>query len=83
MSTDLTSLTNEPGRTLRDRFGVLLSDDTLAKREPAVRAAEAVLQRAKDEIDRQRDELIRRLERPLRSRYDVRNVFAPRWVLRV
>ncbi len=51
MSTDLTFLTNEPGKTLRDRFGVFLSDDALANREPAVRAAEAVLQRAKDEID--------------------------------
>ena len=28
MSTDLTFLTNEPGKTLRDRFGVLLGDDT-------------------------------------------------------
>ncbi len=28
MSSDLTFLTNEPGKTLRDRFGVLLGDDT-------------------------------------------------------
>jgi hypothetical protein len=28
MSSDLTFLTNEPGSTLRDRFGVLLGDDT-------------------------------------------------------
>jgi hypothetical protein len=28
MSSDLTFLTNEPGRTLRDRFGVLLGKDT-------------------------------------------------------
>ena len=27
-STDLTFITNEPGETLRDRFGVLLGDDT-------------------------------------------------------
>lgn len=32
-----------------------------------------------DNSDAQRDELIRRIERPLLSRYDVRNVFAPRW----
>jgi len=28
MSSDLTSIANEPGMTLRDRFGVLLWDDT-------------------------------------------------------
>ncbi|MBI2848612.1 MAG: helicase [Chloroflexi bacterium] len=28
MSSDLTFITNEPGKTLRDRFGVLLRDDT-------------------------------------------------------
>jgi superfamily II DNA/RNA helicase len=28
MSTDLTFITNEPGQTLRERFGVLLRDDT-------------------------------------------------------
>lgn len=28
MSTDLTFLTNEAGKTLRDRFGALLTDDT-------------------------------------------------------
>ena len=28
MSSDLTFLTNEPGKSLRDRFGVLLGDDT-------------------------------------------------------
>lgn len=28
MSSDLTFLTNEPGKSLRDRFGVLLTDDT-------------------------------------------------------
>ena len=28
MSTDLTFITNEPGKNLRDRFGVLLGDDT-------------------------------------------------------
>ena len=28
MSTDLTFITNEPGKSLRDRFGVLLGDDT-------------------------------------------------------
>ena len=28
MTSDLTFLTNEPGKTLRDRFGVLLKDDT-------------------------------------------------------
>ena len=28
MSTDLTFITNEPGKSLRDRFGVLLEDDT-------------------------------------------------------
>jgi len=27
-SSDLTFITNEPGKTLRDRFGVLLRDDT-------------------------------------------------------
>lgn len=27
MSSDLTFITNEPGKSLRDRFGVLLSDD--------------------------------------------------------
>ena len=27
-TTDLTFITNEPGKSLRDRFGVLLSDDT-------------------------------------------------------
>src|SRR5438128_8408286 len=28
MSSDLTFITNEPGRSLRDRFGVLLGEDT-------------------------------------------------------
>jgi hypothetical protein len=28
MSSDLTFITNEPGKSLRDRFGVLLGDDT-------------------------------------------------------
>ena len=28
MSSDLTFITNEPGKQLRDRFGVLLGDDT-------------------------------------------------------
>ena len=28
MSSDLTFITNEPGKNLRDRFGVLLGDDT-------------------------------------------------------
>ena len=28
MSTDLTFITNEPGKSLRERFGVLLGDDT-------------------------------------------------------
>src|SRR5262245_4492475 len=28
MSSDLTFITNEPGKELRDRFGVLLGDDT-------------------------------------------------------
>lgn len=28
MSSDLTFLTNEAGKTLRDRFGALLTDDT-------------------------------------------------------
>ena len=28
MSTDLTFITNEPGHNLRDRFGILLRDDT-------------------------------------------------------
>src|SRR5713101_392539 len=28
MSTDLTFITNEPGKSLRDRFGILLMDDT-------------------------------------------------------
>ena len=28
MSTDLTFITNEAGKHLRDRFGVLLGDDT-------------------------------------------------------
>lgn len=28
MSSDLTFLTNEAGKSLRDRFGVLLGDDT-------------------------------------------------------
>lgn len=28
MSSDLTFLTNEPGKSLRNRFGVLLGDDT-------------------------------------------------------
>jgi len=28
MSSDLTSLTNESGKTLRDRVGALLTDDT-------------------------------------------------------
>jgi hypothetical protein len=28
MSTDLTFITNESGKSLRDRFGVLLGDDT-------------------------------------------------------
>lgn len=28
MSSDLTFITNEPGRSLRDRFGALLGDDT-------------------------------------------------------
>jgi hypothetical protein len=28
MSSDLTFITNEPGKSLRDRFGILLRDDT-------------------------------------------------------
>jgi hypothetical protein len=44
--------------------------------ERVILPAEAALQRANDEFDKQRDELIRRLEPPGRSRYDVRNVFA-------
>ncbi|MGD0651286.1 MAG: hypothetical protein ABSA97_09135 [Verrucomicrobiia bacterium] len=31
MSSDLTFITNEPGKSLRDRFGVLLGTDTLGK----------------------------------------------------
>ncbi len=70
-----------------DHLRILMGDEVSRRtqqafRKPAVRAAQAVLQRAKDEIDAQRDELIRRIERPLRPWYDVRNVFAPRWVQR-
>ncbi len=39
MSSDLTFITNESGKYLRDRFGVLLGDDTrLTPRTPSNRS---------------------------------------------